>query len=82
MTIVPAHPTVIITRVSRDIRLIRNGTEYLPFEANIRFGYSLRKIANIRLFAILRMRNFEANMNEYDANRVVTQNFVSRNFTK
>jgi len=49
-------------RVSRYIRLMRNGTEYLPFGANIHFGYSLRKIANICLFAILRIRNFEANM--------------------
>jgi len=48
--------------VSRDIRLKRNGTEYLPFEANICFGLSLKKLANIHLFAILRIRNIQANM--------------------
>jgi len=50
--------------VSRDIRFKQIGTEYLPFEANIRFGYSLQKILNIRLFAILRIRNLNANMKQ------------------
>jgi len=62
---------MVVIRVSRDIRLKQNGTEYLPFEANICFGHSLQKIANICLFAILRMRNFQANIKrilcKYDA---------------
>jgi len=52
------------TRVSRDICLKRIETKYLPFEANSRFSYSLQKIVNIRLSAILRIKNLHANMKE------------------